>query len=58
MAEKSDKVLKLGTFINSKDVELANKLWLNKIKTDGSFHFDTSSKIFGLGFSPKYFIDE
>ena len=58
MAEKSDKVKKLGMFINSKDVDLANKMWVNQIKTDGSFHFDTSGKIFGLGFGPKYFIDE
>ena len=58
MAEKSEKVLKLGTFINSEDVKLANKLWVNQIKTDGSFHFDTSGKIFGLGFGPKYFVDE
>ena len=31
---------------------------MNHIKTDGSFHFDTTGKIFGLGFGPKYSIDE
>ena len=58
MVEKSDKVTKTGIFIDSKDIELANKLWVNQIKNDGSFHFDTSGKIFGLGFGPKYSIDE
>ena len=58
MAEKSNKVTKSEIFIDSKDVELVNNLWANQIKTDGSFHFDTSEKIFGLGFVPKYSIDE
>ena len=44
--------------IDTSDVQLANKLWVNQIKTDKSFHFDTTSKIFGLGFGPKYCIDD
>ena len=43
--------------IDTSDVQLANKLWVNQIKSDKSFHFDTTGKIFGLGFGPKYCID-
>ena len=57
MVKCSNKVTKAGIFIDSKDIELSNKLWVNQIKTDGSFHFDTSGKLFGLGFGPKYSID-
>ena len=44
-------------FIGDSDVTLANKLWVNQIKADKSFHYDTTGKIFGLGFGPKYSID-
>ena len=45
-------------FVDGSDLTLANKLWVNQIKADKSFHFDTAGKIFGLGFGPKYSIDD
>ena len=57
MVEYSDKMSKSGISISTEDIELGNKLWVNQIKTDGSFHFDTSGKIFGIGYGPKYSID-
>ena len=58
MAEHSDQVMKSSIIIDTEDVKLATKQWVNQIKTDGSFHFDTSGQIFGLGYGPKYFIDK
>ena len=58
MAEKSKRLLNTEIFIDTSELELANNLWVNQIKTDRSFHFDTSAKIFGLGFGPKYLIGE
>ena len=58
MVEKTQKLQSSKFAISNSDLLLANKLWVNQIKTDGSFHFDTSGKIFSLGFGPKYSIDE
>ena len=57
MVEYSDKISKSGISIGTEDIELGNKLWVNQIKTDRTFHFDTSGKIFGIGYGPKYSID-
>ena len=58
MVEKTNDDEKSQMRIDDTDLSLANKLWVNQIKSDGSFHFDTTGKIFGLGFGPKYSIDE
>ena len=55
---KKDTNKKKEISIDTSDVQLANKLWVNQIKSDKSFHFDTTGKIFGLGFGPKYCIDD
>ena len=57
MVEKTEIDQQNQIFISSDDTKLANKFWVNQIKTDGSFHFETSGKIFGLGYGPKYAID-
>ena len=43
--------------IDNSDVTLATKSWVNQIKSDKSFHFNTTGRIFGLGFGPKYSIN-
>ena len=58
MIERNQKLQSSYFTLSNSELSLANKLWVNQIKTDGSFHFDTSGKIFGLGFGPKYLIDE
>ena len=58
MAQKNDKQQNSHICLNEADLDLANKLWINQIKSDGSFHFETTGKIFGLGFGPKYFVDK
>ena len=58
MVQKNSSLKKNIIRIDDDDIKLASKMWVNQIKADGSFHFDTSGKIFGLGFGPKYSIDE
>ena len=58
IVEKNSDLKKNETLIDDEDLTLATKMWVNEIKTDGSFHFDTTGKIFGLGFGPKYCIDD
>ena len=58
MVEKTYHIKKNRVKIDDSDIDLANKLWINQIKTDGSFHFNTTGKIFGLGFGPKYSINQ
>jgi len=58
MAQKNDKQQNSHICINEVDLDLANKSRINQIKSDGSFHFETTGKIFGLGFGPKYFVDD
>ena len=58
MVEKTEIAQKNKIFLSNMDINLANQFWVNQIKTDGSFHFDTSGKIFGLGYGPKYSIDQ
>ena len=57
MVEKTEIAQKNEIFISTAELNLANKFWVNQIKADGSFHFDTSGRIFGLGYGPKYAID-
>ena len=47
----------MGISVSKKEVDLCNKFWYNQIKTDGTFHFGTTGKIFSLGYGPKYYID-
>ena len=58
MVTKTESLNKREMQINETDMNLAKRLWVNQIKTDGSFHFNTTGKIFGLGFGPKYSIDK
>ena len=58
MAEKNEAMKKEEFTINHTDIELANKFLINQQKKDGYFHFDTMGTIFGLGYGPKYSIDE
>ena len=58
MAEKNDVTKKEEFNIIHLDIELASKLWINQLKKDDSFHFDTTGRIYGLGFGRKYSIDE
>ena len=58
VVERSQKLQNTDLVKGASELNLANKLWVNQIKTDRSFHFDTSGKIFGLGFGPKYSIDK
>ena len=54
IVEKVQATKRFGISISKNEVELCNKFWHNQIKTDGSFHFGTTGKIFSLGFGPKY----
>ena len=54
VAEKVQKSRHFGIFINKDEIDLCEKFWNNQIKTDGSFHFGTTGKIFSLGYGPKY----
>ena len=58
MITKNESLNKREMQINETDLNLAKRLWFNQIKKDGSFHFDTTGKIFGLGSGPKYSIDK
>ena len=58
MAEKNEAMKKEEFTISHTDIQLANKFWINQLKKDGSFHFDTTGTIFGLGYGPQYSIDE
>ena len=58
VVEKSDIADKNNIYISTNDLKLAERFWVNQIKTAGSFHFETSGKIFGIGFGPKYSIDK
>ena len=58
MAKKSNKIENNGLFIDRTDLELAKKIWINQIKSDETFHFATTGNIYGLGFGPKYFVNE
>ena len=57
IAEKLQPAKEFGISVSKKEVDLCNKFWYNQIKTDGTFHFGTTGKIFSLGFGPKYYID-
>ena len=57
IVEKTEIAQKSGMFVSTDELNVANRCWVNQIKTDRSFHFDTSGKIFGLGYGPKYAID-
>ena len=54
MVERTEKLQSSMFALTNSELSLATKLWVNQIKTNGSFHFDTSSKIFGLGYRHKY----
>ena len=41
IAEKTEITQRSDVFISTADLNLVNKFWVNQIKTDGSFHFDT-----------------
>ena len=58
MAEKNEVTKQEEFSISCHGIDLANKLWINQLKKDGSFHFKTTGRIFGLGYGPKYLIDE
>ena len=57
VAEKVQEKKHSGIYFSREDIELCEKVWNNQIKSDGSFHFRTSGKIFSLGYGPKYQID-
>lgn len=52
--EKVQKKDNFGIKFEKEDVNLCDKFWVNQIKTDGTFHFGTTGKIFSLGYGPKY----
>ena len=54
---KPNKMRNSNILMSPADLELAEKSWVNQIKTDGSFHFETTGKIYGLGYGPKYSVD-
>jgi len=54
IAERVQAAQEFGITINSEDIKNCEKFWYNQIKTDGSFHFRTTGKIFSLGYGPKY----
>ena len=57
MVDKSPNSETFGDFIGTPDIDFARKVFVNQIKADGSFHFDTSGEIFSFGFGPKYYIN-
>ena len=52
--QKVQKSREFGIFFSKNEIEMCERFWNNQIKSDGSFHFRTSGKIFSLGFGPKY----
>ena len=56
MAERNDKMRNCYVTVSTDDLKLAEKSQVNQIKMDGSFHFETTGKIYGLGYGPKYSI--
>ena len=55
-AEWNYKMQNSTVLISPDDLKLAEKSWVNQIKMDSSFHFETTEKIYGLGYGPKYSI--
>ena len=58
MAEKNEIVKKDEFTVSRADIQVAKKLWVNQLQKEGSFHFDTTGRIYGLGYGPKYSIDK
>ena len=50
MVDKSPDTETFGEYVGKPDIEFSRKVFVNQIKTAGSFHFDTSGEIFSLGF--------
>ena len=49
MVEETSTVLKSETSFTKTDLN-GKKVWVNEIKTDGSFHFDTTGTIYSLDY--------
>jgi len=58
MVFKNPNKMQKSMYFDITDVNNARKFWVNQIKTESTFHFDTIGEIFGLGYGPKYAIDE
>ena len=54
VVEKVQESRQFGIFFSKNEIDMCERFWNNQIKSDGSFHFRTSGKIFSLGFGPKY----
>ena len=58
MAIKNLSIMTKDICFGVNDINVARKYWINQIKNEGTFHFDTTGEIFGLGYGPKYSVNE
>ena len=57
MVDKALDIDNFGECFGKSDIEFSRKVFINQIKTAGSFHFETSGEIFSFGFGPKYYVE-